>query len=589
MNKLIYILVIFALLCSCNHQNDIKQTIARADSLMDTNQDSARVALAILDSLGAKKPKMSKAQRMHNELIYAKGMNKGFVVFKTDSIMKQVVDYYTSHGSANDKMLANYLLGCVYRDLEDSPASLDWYHRAAECADTARTDCNYELLAIIYGQIGSIFLSQEMPQNALQALEKTKEYAKISKDTVLLLQALSNQSHAYLKMENKAKYIQMKEYLFHQYSMLGMHQDAALELCTTICEYVNSSNLLKAKQLMDLYEKPSGLIDSLGNVAKGKVKYYFTKGNYYLKSNQVKLAIKEYYKLLHESQAVDEREMAYRGLLKAYQMQHNSDSIGKYGYLATEANDSVFRKMQTKTLLKMQAQYNYDQMERKAEKLAVINKYIVYIGGGVLMIILLSCLVIVFFLRQRNTKRALQFKQLQVQAMQYLQDNKKILKAKQHLDAILSNEKNSHNETIREYEKKIEILNKRISEFEKPIPFKKCNEVNVYLRSIALRKIIDKKALLGQKITKEELIEIGKILGEQTPKFYALVFSLDILNETDIAVCLLVRLFFSSSDIHVLLGISSGHASTIKRRIALKLFGEELSPKEFEEKLHNLV
>lgn len=58
--------------------------------------------------------------------------------------------------------------------------------------------------------------------------------------------------------------------------------------------------------------------------------------------------------------------------------------------------------------------------------------------------------------------------------------------------------------------KKIEILNKRISEFENPIPFKKCNEVNVYLRSIALRKIIDKKALLGQKITKEELIEIGK-------------------------------------------------------------------------------
>lgn len=70
------------------------------------------------------------------------------------------------------------------------------------------------------------------------------------------------------------------------------------------------------------------------------------------------------------------------------------------------------------------------------------------------MIILLSCLVIVFFLRQRNTERALQFEQLQVQAMQYLQDNKKILKAKQHLDAILSNEKNSHNETIREYEKK---------------------------------------------------------------------------------------------------------------------------------------
>ena len=31
--------------------------------------------------------------------------------------MKEVVDYYDRHGSANERMLANYVLGCVYRDM----------------------------------------------------------------------------------------------------------------------------------------------------------------------------------------------------------------------------------------------------------------------------------------------------------------------------------------------------------------------------------------------------------------------------------------------------------------------------------------
>ena len=87
---------------------------------MEANPDSALVALGMLDSLRKDNPKMSKAQQMRFDLIYAKGMNKGFVDFTTDSVMKQVVAYYDKHGSANERMLAYYLLGCTYRDLDDS-------------------------------------------------------------------------------------------------------------------------------------------------------------------------------------------------------------------------------------------------------------------------------------------------------------------------------------------------------------------------------------------------------------------------------------------------------------------------------------
>ena len=77
--------------------------MASADSLMDACQDSAQTALAMLDSLKAQKPDMSKAQQMHYDLIYAKAMNKSFVDFTTDSVMKRVVAYYDRHGSVNER------------------------------------------------------------------------------------------------------------------------------------------------------------------------------------------------------------------------------------------------------------------------------------------------------------------------------------------------------------------------------------------------------------------------------------------------------------------------------------------------------
>lgn len=67
---------------------------------------------------------------MRYQLVYAKGMNKGYVDFTTDSLMKEIVDYYDNHGTCQQQMLAHYLLGCVYRDLGDSPASLSCYNDA---------------------------------------------------------------------------------------------------------------------------------------------------------------------------------------------------------------------------------------------------------------------------------------------------------------------------------------------------------------------------------------------------------------------------------------------------------------------------
>lgn len=173
MNKarviLIYMLI-FMSLSSCSNRK-YEQTITRADNLMELSQDSARSALAILDSIRPDLSKMGKSTQMRYQLVYAKGMNKGYVDFTTDSLMKEIVDYYDYHGTCQQQMLADYLLGCVYRDLGDSPASLSCYNDAVEKVDTTSSDCDYKLLTRVYEQQGALFLSQSMPQNALSAYQ----------------------------------------------------------------------------------------------------------------------------------------------------------------------------------------------------------------------------------------------------------------------------------------------------------------------------------------------------------------------------------------------------------------------------------
>ena len=117
---LIYI-IITALVSttSCHRSEHTEQQLLMMDTLSDENPDTVLTMLDCMDF-----NTMSKSERMHAELLRGKAMNKAYVNFTTDSVMLEVVDWYERHGNANQKMLAYYILGCAYRDLEDALSAL---------------------------------------------------------------------------------------------------------------------------------------------------------------------------------------------------------------------------------------------------------------------------------------------------------------------------------------------------------------------------------------------------------------------------------------------------------------------------------
>lgn len=73
---------------------------------------------------------------MKFRLLKAKVQNKLYLKMPSDSTFQKVVSYYDSKGTANEKMEAHYLLGCIYRDQKDAPRAIATFLVATEFADT---------------------------------------------------------------------------------------------------------------------------------------------------------------------------------------------------------------------------------------------------------------------------------------------------------------------------------------------------------------------------------------------------------------------------------------------------------------------
>lgn len=114
LNTLFTWILLPILFVSCTGNKAYDKLLIKADSIMNIDDDSAEVAIRLMQSIKPELSQFSKSQKKRYELLYHKAMNKAYIDFTSDSTMLEVVDYYEQHGSANDKMLAYYILGCRF-------------------------------------------------------------------------------------------------------------------------------------------------------------------------------------------------------------------------------------------------------------------------------------------------------------------------------------------------------------------------------------------------------------------------------------------------------------------------------------------
>lgn len=586
MNKarviLIYMLI-FMSLSSCSNRK-YEQTITRADNLMELSQDSARSALAILDSIRPDLSKMGKSTQMRYQLVYAKGMNKGYVDFTTDSLMKEIVDYYDNHGTCQQQMLAHYLLGCVYRDLGDSPASLSCYNDAVEKVDTTSSDCDYKLLTRVYEQQGALFLSQSMPQNALSAYQKAEKYAWIAKDTLSAVLSYEHLGNIYEYMDNMNKVIEVYENASRRYRQYGYPVQAARALGGAIQALILTKQYAKAKKYMDVFEAESGYFqkDSCYSYINYS-HYYYLKGLYCLESHSD--SAKYWFTKCQEFAKTNNSKSFSAYAWYLYYIKHQQmDSVAKYSEQAFAYNDSANLDMERDLMQKMQAIYDYDRWKNVAhnEEIKATRANLTLLVSILVSVSVIIIGILTFLVYRKKRKLELQEKEEQENLIR-----QQIYNTKQELELLRTVNDRKIADVIKEQEQTINKLKEDLKDIRDKYSNSSLSDVDILLKESSIYKRIKYLELHPKETMREnDWIELEETIEQLIPSFIPLLKNR--LNVIAYRICLLVKLEISTSSIAILLGLSSSAISKNRKVMLEKLCGRSGKPKDFDEYIRQI-
>ena len=375
-----------------------------ADSLMN---DSPSVALAMLDSLKGEAQGWSRARRMRYHLLTMKAQNKSYVDFTSDSLAKDVVEYYDNHGTANDRLLAHYLLGCVYRDLGESPHAVDCFQDAAACADTTANDCDFYTLSSVYSQMADQFHKQLLLSNEIVSLKQASHYAGLARDTLRMLYTLSLSSGAYILLNKVDSGELVQKQVIHLYKKYGYTQKVLQASTFLMYLYVERpERLCEAKELIDRYEAEYDQFDKLGNLPPSQRNFFYFKGKYFDQINNLDSAEYYYRKVYFPNMSYTYQDPMYRGLLSVYQKRHVADSIAKYAKLFSIANDSSIAKKDQELTAKMVSSYNYNRFQKQAaDNARKVSLAVIFIASLVLAFTAISIFVIVKWRKKKELYR----------------------------------------------------------------------------------------------------------------------------------------------------------------------------------------
>lgn len=566
-------------LAGCHGDKQYDDLLQQADSIMNIDDDSAKVAIKLLDKAKPQLNDFSKAQRMRYQLLYHKAMNKADILFSSDSIMKNVVAYYENHGTSNERMLAYYMLGCVYRDLHEAPLALEYYNKAAEQADTIRQDCDYSTLYRIYSQMGVLFEKQYLFNQEFIAYNKATKYAYMAKDT---LNALLCYMNSYIDLNQNDSIIARNLRAANLLRKHGYNYYAKMAFGSNYPYYIKKNDYIKAKETFEEYKKIN--FEGNSNYKDASAYLLYNQGMYYLFANQLDSAHISFQKSYIYAQSYSNKCAATKGLAKYYTKTNHSALAAKYALLSSEYNDSSLYELRESQLQQMQAMYDYSRNQKLAKEAEYKAKQRL---NTIYLIIISSCLILlsaVYIYRKNIRKR--NHKLLVAQRL-YKASILKLQTTKTELAHLKNLNETKIAALIKEKEAVIENLQKEINQYESIHSGRNLVEINKQLMdTFVYKKLAYIECHPQEKITNETWDNLEETLEGMIPSLANIKLK---LSKKEYRICLLTRLHFSPSAISCFMQCNLPDISMSRKRMLSKLCEKDGKPKELDEYIQHLM
>lgn len=582
-------------LAACTGHNRFDERMAAADSILISRPDSAYRMLCAMEALA---DSQTLARQMRYQLLRANAQNKAYVPFTSDSIGRLLTEYFDDNGLANERMLAYYIKGCTYRDLEDIPAALQAFNAAAAEADTLSPECDFYHLGVIYAQIGGIFRKRGLPDEAIQAYEAAERCAWKNQDTTSVLSFWANKSNALLTKGETDVAIGLKEKTAALYSQLGLVRKAAQTRVQLIKLYARKGDFDKARAAMEEYEAQSGHFTAQGEIRAGKEDYYHIKGTYYLEKGDADSAEHYFRELARKGRTLNDRYLSSWGMTRIFMQSHQPDSLAKYALQTFFSSDSLYNMEAAKNLQNAQAMYNYLRYREMAQHAAQETAETRLHARYGLMLGALFFLMLVFMVLYLRKKANLKEHESQSLRAELLRTINAWQNTKDELDCLALEKQEVEEQLTRDTERKrrieavMEHKERQIAQLQENVfsleqRFKMQSQGMNLDNSEIVRhlKQIRKNPLLCVP-TEEDWDKLRAEIEVHFPSFYMRMHGGKRINETEYRVCLLVKAGFSASDIDVLLERKE-YAATTRKRLLKKVFDKEGSARDFDDMVLN--
>ena len=297
------------------------------------------------------------------------------------------------------------------------------------------------------------------------------------------------------------------------------------------------------------FERESGLFNGR-MIEKGREHYYYAKGLYCLRTQQLDSA--KYY--FRELLKYDYQYEAYKGLADYYAVLQVSDSSKKYYELAEEELDAAFEKRQTNEIIKELSLY-------KVEDSSYMKPIYAFILLGVLSVLTLFVLCFRFFGTGKLVSSIRSFS---------LNSSCNMV-----VDTGQAPECSTHFPNVTQNKESDVVFGKmdEQKEYKRTFIDSAGNTRAFVTNNIGFVGKLKQKADIGKTMSSNEWKTLKNDVANNLGEIYHIVFEKDILSEQEAKVCILLLLGLKSGHIAVLIGKSSQRVSNAKAIINKKLFG----------------
>ncbi|MBP1612591.1 MAG: hypothetical protein H6Q13_39 [Bacteroidetes bacterium] len=588
----------FCLLCFCScKDHHAPRILTVVDSLTYVNPDSAIMLLGQLESSIAKE---SEATQIYYQLLNIKAEDKACITHTSDSLIKQVLNYYEGEKDKEHLPEAYYYAGRVYIDLGDAPQALAYLQKAIK---VSKGSTNYRLVSMTYNQIGVLYLYQRIYDKALDVFKGAYQYTTLSGDSTLIVYNLRNIGRAYTQLNNV-------ESTSYYYKRAGQ-----------IAEKINDPHLVST-----VNQEMAGFYRHLGEYGKAfevlqaahkpksdPASYYTVLANLYYEASKIDSAQYYYTQLLSIGNSYDnkggyyyDQQGGYKGLSKiARQQGRLAEALGYMDkYLAY--TDSLQKANDAEGARKVNALYNYQLREKENHRLEEIAQkqkiWIVLLSASIVIILIIVFAAGIIY-RQRKKQRKIQAERQQEKlkeivdeqyrsSRQFIAENeKRIEKLKEKLQNTES-QKDELEKNLQEGEKELlELINRQIETKQKIQALSETafRELQIYkdfyhIAGMPNAENISEKQKITSKDWEELIVVINRTYNHFTGRLQALYPS---ISEHELRICMLIKIAIPPVGIAKLTAHSKQAITSSRKKLYEKTHNQPGTPDLWDNFIQN--